>query len=83
VTITDNGRGISDRIRPYFLKERIPQQFTGTGSTGIGGLIARYIFRAFSGDLELLWSESGRGTALRITLPATTIEALQSAQEGS
>jgi GAF domain-containing protein/AmiR/NasT family two-component response regulator len=76
VKVVDTGYGISERIRPYFLKKQIPQEFTSAGGTGIGALIARYIFRAFGGDLDLLWSEGGRGTGLRITLPATPIEML-------
>jgi GAF domain-containing protein len=71
VKMIDTGRRISEEIRPHFLKERIPQEYVRVGSTGIGTLIARYIFRAFGGDLELLWSEPKRGTALKITLPAT------------
>jgi signal transduction histidine kinase len=77
VTITDSGQGISEKVRPYFLKERIPPEFSGSSGTGIGALIAQYIFRAFGGDLELLWSEPGRGTTLRVTLPATPSEAFQ------
>jgi GAF domain-containing protein/AmiR/NasT family two-component response regulator len=76
VKVVDTGYGISEEIRPYFLKKQIPQEFTSAGGTGIGALIARYIFRAFGGDLDLLWSEGGRGTGLRITLPATPIEML-------
>jgi GAF domain-containing protein/CheY-like chemotaxis protein len=78
VKVIDTGYGISEGIRPYFLKKQIPKEFTSAGGTGIGALIARYIFRAFGGDLDLLWSEGGRGTGLRITLPATPIEMLQS-----
>lgn len=80
VKITDVGCGIPDRVRSYFLKDRIPQNITDSGSTGIGALIARYIFRAFGGDLELLWSEPGQGTTLCITLPATPIQALKNTQ---
>jgi GAF domain-containing protein/AmiR/NasT family two-component response regulator len=76
VKVIDTGYGISEGIRPYFLKKQIPKEFTSAGGTGIGALIARYIFRAFGGDLDLLWSEGGRGTGLRITLPATPIEML-------
>jgi GAF domain-containing protein/ActR/RegA family two-component response regulator len=74
VRILDTGSGISDEIRPHFLKERIPREHVRVGSTGVGALIARYIFRAFGGDLELLWSEPKRGTALRFTLPATPVD---------
>ena len=80
VTITDTGCGISEEIRPYFLNEPIPPEFVGSGSTGIGVLIAQYIFRGFGGDLGLLWSRLRRGTALRITLPATRGDADQEEQ---
>jgi GAF domain-containing protein len=74
VKIIDTGRGISEEIRPLFLKKHIPREHVRVGSTGIGALIARYIFRAFGGNLELLWSEPKRGTALRFTLPATPVD---------
>jgi signal transduction histidine kinase len=80
VRITDTGCGLSEKIRPYFLKERIPPELSGSSGTGIGVLIARYIFRAFGGDLELLWSEPGRGTVLQVTLPGIPLQAWPSAQ---
>jgi GAF domain-containing protein len=77
VEIIDTGCGIPEEVRPYFLKKQIPKEFTSAGGTGIGVLIARYILRTFGGDLEVLWSEPERGTALRVTLPATPIDVLQ------
>jgi signal transduction histidine kinase len=71
VNITDTGHGLSEKVRPYFLKQQIPKEFTS--GSGIGALIAQYIFRTFGGDLELLWSEPSRGTALRVLLPATLV----------
>ena len=71
IKISDTGVGLPEKIRPYFLRKQIPRDFTSAGGSGIGTLIARYIFRTFEGDLELLWSEPGQGTALRVTLPAT------------
>jgi GAF domain-containing protein len=68
VNITDTGYGLSEKVRPYFLKQQIPQEFTS--GSGIGALIAQYIFRTFGGDLELLWSQRSRGTALRVVLLA-------------
>jgi signal transduction histidine kinase len=73
INITDTGNGLSEKVRSYFLKQQIPKHFA-TGS-GIGALIAKIIFRAFGGDLELLWSESQRGTALRVVLPGSPITA--------
>ncbi len=73
IRVIDTGQGIADSVKPFFLKQQIPKKFTSVGGSGIGMLIARYIFRAFEGDLELLWSEAGRGTALRAKLPAVSV----------
>jgi signal transduction histidine kinase len=73
INVTDTGCGLSEKVRSYFLKRQIPKQFTS--GSGIGALIAKIIFRAFGGDLELLWSESQRGTALRVVLPASPVTA--------
>jgi signal transduction histidine kinase len=72
VRLADTGRGIPDETRPYFLKQSIPHETSikmERKGTGVGVLIARLIFRRYGGDLELLWSERGKGTVLRITLP--------------
>jgi GAF domain-containing protein/CheY-like chemotaxis protein len=71
VTITDSGYGLSNHVRPFFLKQQIPTEYTS--GSGIGVLIARYIFRTFGGELELLWSEPQRGTTLRVILPASPV----------
>jgi signal transduction histidine kinase len=71
IGIIDTGSGLSEKVRSYFLQRQIPKQFTS--GSGIGALIAKIIFRAFGGDLELLWSEPQRGTALRIVLPGSPI----------
>ena len=63
---------IPDETRAYFLKQPIPHGISAKlerKGTGVGVLIARLIFRRYGGDLELLWSEPGKGTALRIMLP--------------
>jgi GAF domain-containing protein/ActR/RegA family two-component response regulator len=73
MSITDTGQGLSEKIRPYFLKQQIPKQFAS--GSGIGALIAKIVFRAFGGDLELLWSERERGTALQVVLPASPVTA--------
>jgi signal transduction histidine kinase len=69
VHIIDTGAGLPEKVRPYFLEKQVPKELT-TGS-GIGVLIAKIIFRAFGGSLELLWSEGQRGTALQVVLPAS------------
>lgn len=69
IHIIDSGDGLPDEVRPYFLEKQVPQKFAS--GSGIGVLIAKIIFRAFGGSLELLWSERQRGTALQIILPAS------------
>jgi GAF domain-containing protein len=71
VQIMDTGSGLSEQVRPYFLEKQIPKQFSS--GSGIGVLIAKIIFRAFGGSLELLWSERQRGTALQVILPASPV----------
>lgn len=73
VMITDTGHGLSEKVQPHFLKRPIPKEIAS--GSGVGVLIANYIFRAFGGDLELLWSERQRGTALRVVLPASPVSA--------
>jgi GAF domain-containing protein/AmiR/NasT family two-component response regulator len=77
LTIADTGCGIPDEVRPHFLRERVSPELSGSHGTGIGALIARYILRAFGGDLKLLWSKPGQGTTLQITLPAIPVGLLQ------
>jgi len=65
ITIEDNGPGMDPRTRddafqPFFT--------TKTKGTGLGLAIVEKLVRALGGSVEL-WSEKGRGTAVRITLP--------------
>lgn len=69
IQVIDTGDGLPDKVRPYFLEKQVPREFTS--GSGIGVLIAKIIFRAFGGSLELLWSGRQRGTALQIILPAS------------
>ncbi|MGD9099521.1 MAG: GAF domain-containing protein [Anaerolineae bacterium] len=72
IRLADTGPGIPDKALDYFLKKPIPQEIKeklDSKGTGVGVLIARLIFRRYGGNLELAWSEPGKGTALDITLP--------------
>lgn len=68
ITISDNGPGIPDRVRP-----KLFQPFQGSASPGGAGLglaIARDLTRGHGGDLEL--SASGpEGALFTLTLPLT------------
>jgi len=66
VTISDNGLGIPDRIRP-----KLFQPFQGSASPGGAGLglaIARDLARGHGGELELA-SSSPEGAVFVLTLP--------------
>ena len=64
----DNGHGIPDSVRPYFLQGPIPKNKKEDGM-GIGLLIARRIIHHYNGNIKLLHSSSEEGTTLRISLP--------------
>jgi GAF domain-containing protein/CheY-like chemotaxis protein len=68
IDLLDTGRGIPEAHQPHFLKRRVPKA-EGEDGSGMGAYMAHTIFRRYGGNLELLWTEAGRGTAVRITLP--------------
>ena len=68
LTLRDTGTGIPPKYRPLFGRRRIPKP-EGEPGSGMGGLLAGFILRKFEGDLELVSTERGQGTTLRITLP--------------
>jgi len=80
ICLADTGHGIPDYAREHFLKDRIPKE-DGSG-TGVGVLIAQLIFRRYGGELSLLWTEPGRGTALEILLPVEKAQAPRREQHG-
>ncbi len=70
IQIKDNGHGIPEESRLYFLKGPLPRKRRSEGS-GKGVLIARFVAISHGGDLELI-STSLTGTELRMTLPVVT-----------
>lgn len=70
--VTDTGAGI-----PAEMQEHIFERFfrvdssrqRESGGTGLGLAIARQIAREHAGDVQLEWSEVGRGACFKITLP--------------
>lgn len=68
IRLIDTGHGILEKYLPYFLKERVPKE-AGEPGTGMGVMIAKFILRKYGGDLRLLWSKAGKGTALSILIP--------------
>jgi signal transduction histidine kinase len=65
--LQDTGSGIPGEYKSLFGRRRIPKREGDSGS-GMGALLARFILRKYGGDLELVWSEKGKGTRLDITL---------------
>jgi signal transduction histidine kinase len=75
IDVRDNGKGISDRDRPYIF-ERFYRGGDGGGrprGLGLGLTVSRLLARAHGGDLELLETSPG-GTTFRLTLPAAPPE---------
>jgi GAF domain-containing protein len=70
ITVKDTGCGIPRKALGYFLKGHVPvgAKRYRRGS-GMGALTSKFILRSYGGDLELLWTEEEKGTALRISLP--------------
>lgn len=71
VTLQDTGCGIPEEIRPFFLKQTIPNcQYTS--GTGVGALIVRFVLLQHGGDVEMIDSQEGRGTIIQMRLPIAT-----------
>ena len=71
IEITDNGQGISPQhlgriFEPYFTTK------TQGEGTGLGLFVSLGIIRSFGGELEVE-SELGKGTTLRVSLPASDV----------
>lgn len=69
IEITDTGSGIPDDIKTRIFDPFFTTKAVGTG-TGLGLSICHGIVTALSGKIEID-SEVGRGTTVRIVLPAT------------
>jgi signal transduction histidine kinase len=67
VDITDRGAGMT----PEFIRDELfrPLSTSKPGGSGIGAWQARELLRASGGDLTVL-SRPGRGTTMRVVLPA-------------
>jgi signal transduction histidine kinase len=70
IIIADTGHGIPEFARERFLRQVIhrPPARKKSG-TGAGALVARFIARRWGGDLKLDYTETGKGTRLRMALP--------------
>ena len=80
ITIKDTGHGLSDFVRPYFLKRMVPHR-SGESGTGMGALIARFVALSHGGDLVLIDSRINQGTELCMTLPVVKNEAYEAFKE--
>ncbi|MCB0035404.1 MAG: sensor histidine kinase, partial [Anaerolineales bacterium] len=67
IFIEDDGPGVPERYREYFLKRPVPKAPQERGS-GLGGLIARFVFERHGGHIEPIFLPVG-GTRIHITLP--------------
>ena len=76
IVMTDNGSGIPEQDMPHIFDRfyRVDKaRSRQLGGTGLGLSIAREIIRAHRGDIDIS-SIAGKGTTVRITLPAEVRE---------
>lgn len=65
--IADNGPGIPQEQKDQFLKRRIDKK-NGSSGSGVGVMMAKYVFEKHGGNL-ILHKTSETGTTLRVLLP--------------
>lgn len=75
IDIIDNGIGIPTEIRNKLFEQGFTTKAPSEG-TGLGLSICRRFARSFGGEVNLLYSEPGKTTCFRITLPLLEESAL-------
>ncbi len=68
IRITDNGSGIPKELQSRNFDKTFTTKNPSEG-TGLGLGISRRIIRKYNGELELEWSEVGKGTCFIIRMP--------------
>ena len=72
ITISDTGRGIAPEARAHVFDpfwQADPQTTPSGGSSGLGLSVARQLARLLGGDVQLIQTASGVGSAFVVTLP--------------
>lgn len=72
ITVADTGTGISleaqrQLFQPFFQADAASSR--RFGGTGLGLALSRRLANALEGDLSLAWSDLGKGSCFRLTLP--------------
>lgn len=74
ITVEDTGTGIAPEKRQKLLQKEDPfrydlpaEEYTGMG---VGLYICRKLAEGMNGSMDIEWSEPGKGTRMRISLPA-------------
>ncbi len=70
IEVHDNGQGIQPELRARIFEPFVTTKASGEG-TGLGLFISREIVHGLGGQITVD-SEPGRGTCMRVVLPATT-----------
>ncbi len=68
ITVTDNGKGIEDKIKEKLFLQPVPRKEFGEGA-GLGLWISNIVVRSHQGSINLQWTKVGEGSTFIVRLP--------------
>jgi CheY-like chemotaxis protein len=81
ITVSDNGPGVPDEVRPRLFEPFVTTKVIGKGS-GLGLTVSKGLMRSQNGDLVLVRT-SAAGTEMAVTLPWTALDPPAPAREAA
>lgn len=73
--VSDTGIGVSPENRKRLFKNFSRGENLDVQGTGLGLVLSKRLAQALGGDVELHWSEAGKGSTFRVTIRPTEIVA--------
>ena len=68
VTVTDNGKGIEEKVRKRLFRQPVPRKEFGEGA-GLGLWLSRIVVLSHQGSIDLQSTELGQGSTFFVRLP--------------
>jgi GAF domain-containing protein len=81
IVVTDNGKGIEDSVRTRLFQQPVPRKEFGQGA-GLGLWLSRIIVRSHRGDIDIRWTDPGKGSCFYVRLPILTRPPVQVSESG-